>query len=142
MPLMMKIKKLLPLTAFQWHAEWDVDLISRLPNLSEAIKTRLSLCGWSGFWAGCIIVICAGDMFRINQLTEMLNLFYGKLIHFHLIYGSSNHQDTIGPWLLIISSLYYQFRTWRDKKNLSFAPQMLEKVLCRDWQCSVVFINV
>lgn len=52
MPLMMKIKKLLPLTAFQWHAEWDVDLISRLPNLSEAIKTQLSLCGWSGFWAG------------------------------------------------------------------------------------------
>lgn len=96
----MKIKKLLPLTAFRWHAEWDVDLISRLPNLSEAIKTDYLSVADQDSERGCIIVICTGDMFRINQLTEMLNLFYGKLIHFHLIYGSSNHQDAIGPWLL------------------------------------------
>lgn len=92
-----------------------ISFIRRLRNLSEAIKTDYLLggCVLCGFSAGlCIMMICVGDMFRINQLSEMLNLFYGKLIHFHLIYGSSNCGDAIGPWLLIISSLIKQLEQW------------------------------
>lgn len=81
---------------------------------------------------GCIIVICAGDMFRINQLTEMLNLFYGKLIHFHLIYGSSNYQDAIGPGLLIMSSMFNQLEHREGKKDLSHSLEYWESVGQRD----------
>lgn len=110
----MKIKKLLPLTAFQWHAEWDVDLISRLPNLSEAIKTQLSLCGWSGFWAGlyncdlCWWYVQDKSIDRnVKPLLWQTNPFSPYLWEF----------QSSGPWLLIISSLYYQFRTWERPKK-------------------------